>query len=674
VHSLNQFAEKISVFVSNHIWTILIAVLILGVVIAAGIFFWYLTRLFVIKEKDESPQPWADDKEIKKHFKILFWPDIYKNIAKFTLMSSLLFTIPFIGLFRTNILHGVAFLLLLTSVFLIAYYYFAGYINDRYKSFDDIPGSILKFLARPFYLSKNFYYLGKYKKMHIGLPERNRYTHIMVVGPTDARKTTSFIVPQLLLDSRSDASAFVPDAKAPELFNLVAGRWIAEGKKVIYFNPWDPRTVGCNPLHDAVTDDELMLVVEVLMKEREDALKEEPFFKARTKEFMFYLLKLVQQFDEQYRTLPTVFQIIKHFQKLEQFLATVHNDDLHEVFRDFMKMSAEAKINTLTSIRGKLNIFLDQQVCAAFSRADFTLDRLFNPDDPILFIVGAPLDKQETGQKIVSLLSNLVIKKAFGVKTQALSQSAKGSKLFFYGDEGRALKITALADIISMARYTGTQILMSFTDFGFLRYYREDEDTIKNCFRTKIILRGLSYSDARLVSEELGKTEKPEYKYFKSPIIGAKTKQMIGYETKPVMQSDEVTHLAENQAIVFNPLTRPFIIQRVSYFESEMFKKLILPPPTDMKKFYQKWNINTDPLIAPSIERIPKSFFYDIKTVKTRKKHPEPQPSGNEDIEDIQSESPVIVEKQELEESTHKPQEEVVVIGDEGDSDFIDLI
>jgi len=674
MRDLSKFAEKISVFVTEHLWTIVLAVTGFAVIAIVGVFFWYLTKLFVIKEKDESPQPWATEKEIKKNFKLQFKADVYKNIAKLTIISSVCLTCSVALLCRFNVLTIAAFFLLFTACFLVVYYYFAEHINSRYKDFDEIKNSFFKKIVKPFYLSRNFYYLGKYKSMHVGLGEQNRYTHIMIVGPTDAKKTTSFIVPQLLLDSMWNASAFVPDAKAPELFNLVAGRWIAEGKKVIYFNPWDSRTVGCNPLHDAVTDDELMIIVDVLMQEREDALKEEPFFKARTKEFMFYLLKLVQQFDEQYRNLPAVFQIIKHFQKLEQFLATVHNDDLHEVFRDFMKMSAEAKINTLTSIRGKLNIFLDQQVCAAFSRADFTLDSLFDPDDPILFIVGAPLDKQETGQKIVSLFSNLVIKKAFSVKTQAINNSGKNSKLFFYGDEGRALKITALADIISMARYTGTQILMSFTDFGFLKYYREDEHTIKNCFRTKIILKGLNYADARMVSEELGKTEKPEYKYFKSPVIGAKTKQMIGYETKPVMQSDEVTHLSEKQALVFNPITRPFIVQRVSYFESKMFQKLILPPPANMQKFYEKWGINTAPLVVPSIERIPKSFFYDVKKVKAQKK--QFQYSGNEDVEVSEDETSVTVqEKTEMVEAAEDTSSgNVVIIGDNGDSDFIDMM
>lgn len=613
-----QNLNEIIRFISDHYSTILfylsLAVL-LFVLLVIAFKIWEFFRIFFITQKDEAPRNFATDKEVKKYYKITTENEVKFRIIAIPALIAFVFAFAGFLVYKKIMVTGIVFTVsFLCMMFLLDR--FTWYINNKFMVLDDIKSPLLRKISKPFLVSRGYYYLGRYKKWKVGIPLHERFTHILIVGPTDSKKTSSFIVPQLLLDASSGASAFVPDAKSPEMFEFLAGRWIKEGRRVILFDPWDSRCVGYNPIADARDDDELKTIVEVITREREDALKEEAFFKNRTKDFLFALIKLAKLYGPPYDNLVTVYQMVANFKKLEQFISTCKNEELREMLQDFLEMSSESKINTLTNVRGKLNMFLDPKVSQAFSRLDFSLDWLFDPDNPTLLIVGAPVDKIETGQQIVSLLANLVARRAFQSKQlESINMTKKKGMLFFYGDEGRILKITALADLVSIARYTRTQILMSFTDLGFLKYYREDEESIKTNMRTKIILRGISSKDARDISQAIGVTEKPEYRYIRGPVFRESQKQIVGFETKPALYPDEIEHIPENKALVFVKNTRPFYIERESIYNSRELNALILPPPSDIKALYQKWGINTAPLEIPRLERIPGTVFYRVSSL-----------------------------------------------------------
>jgi type IV secretory pathway TraG/TraD family ATPase VirD4 len=626
--SLHEAAFKKWLFIS------VAGILALGLVIVV----WVIYRRFASfsSSGDEQVKPWATKKEIKKHLRIISQWGAEFNIIKLSFWVSALFTLPLYLLLNLQYKWLAVYLI----SFMGALYFGFGLFIEKISKIEipDYPEKrshkFYSALLKRFTPGRDFYYLGKYKGMHIGIPRLGRFVHMLIVGPTDSEKSSSFIEPQMLMDATSRGSAIAPDVKSPGTYNLVAGRWIAAGKKALLFDPWDDRCIGFEPLWGA-NDETLWDIVEVFTQEKEDVLKEQGFFKGKTEYFLFNLFKLAQALDREHCNLATVFQMVESVGTLAQFIQTAHNDELWRHFSGFLKMSNSDKENTLTSIRKKLIIFLDPKVCAAFSRSDFNLEILFREGEPCLLVVGAPISKKDFGQKIASLISNLVIKAAFReiqLKQQAKHKGKKffsSNDLYFYGDEGRSLKITGLADSVSVARYTNTQMLITSTDLDFFKYYREDMGSIMSNLRTKIFLRGLNPADAKYVSEALGKVRKPKHRFYRSVIIPWSSREMAEWELVPVMTPDEVTHIPEGKAIIFTRYMRPFIANVESRHKTKWIKKLIIPTPVDMKKYYAKWGISTAPLVPPELPRMDLKF-YDIKKAKKGKNYTGEDESGDD--------------------------------------------
>jgi type IV secretory pathway TraG/TraD family ATPase VirD4 len=623
-------------------WYIVIALLLL-IVVAVAV--WALYRGMTLFQKDKSSEPWATKKEVKKYFRVTTAAGAHFNIAKYSFMISAalvsifyLLAVRYLG--KNPGLYGCIFLLL---VFFACSYalirqlvQYAGEMRlpDHPKGKDKIYSWLLCKFSPP----KDFYYIGKAYGIKVGLPRLKRYEHILVVGPTGSKKSSAFIIPQLLMDADGNGSAFCPDAKSPEIFDIVAGRWIAKGKKAVIFDPWDDRCRGFNPLFNA-DDEDINSIVDVFLQEREDVLKEQNFFRDRTREYLFAMLKLVRTLNEEYRNLVTVYKMTENVSILEQFIGAVHDDSITRKFHDFLKMTQSDKINTLSNIRGKLNIFLDPKVCAAFSRSDFTLDIMFREKEPCLLVVGAPVNKSETGQKIASLITNLLIKRAFQEKQLGDQAKAKGSKhfehggLYIYGDEIRSLRITNLADVISIGRYARAQMLVTSTDMGFFQYYRQDFGSINANLKTKVFLSKINDEDAKMVSDKIGKIEVPEYRYLRSPITGITSKQMVGFEMKPAMTALDIIHMPKNTAIVFTPDTKPLKVKIQSIHETRWLKKLVHPAVSKRKLFrdYKKRGVNISPLVAPQLPMLGLQFC-DLKKVKQNKKESIPHVLADEHL------------------------------------------
>lgn len=478
----------------------------------------------------------------------------------------------------------------------------------------DLKDVIMLSFYKKFSYSRGYYFIGEVQGKKIGLSRMARFLHTLIGAPTGEGKSSSLIIPPLLFDAESVGSAVVPDAKSPELFNWVAGRWKEHGKKVFLFDPWHPQTVGINFLPDA-DDQDLLTVVDVMMREREEAIgKEDAFFKSRTRYLLYAILKLVQSFKPEYCTMTTVYRVIESVEILESFIETA-SDDIKALFADFHKLYAETKVNALTSIREKCDIFMDKDVRKAFSKSEFTLSMLFQEKNPCLLVLGAPIDRKEQGTKIASLIVNLVINLAFKERRMQKQAIQRGEKsftpcdLYLYLDELRSLKITALADLVSIARETRTHVIGSVTDIGFFKYYKEDFSSLMGNFRTRLFMRGFDYESGKYVSDSLGKEDVVTYKYMRGV--------MASQEQRNLLDPDKVMNLPEDKLIVFSPKARPFIADKVSIYKTGWLKKMQVPPPNDLRRLYEEWNVATGDLQDPALPKI--NGHYDVATMRSGK-------------------------------------------------------
>ncbi len=473
--------------------------------------------------------------------------------------------------------------------------YFLLYIESL--EIDEFPerlrDKIYLSIYRNLSFSRGYYFLGEVDGKKIGLPRMMRFLHTLIGGPTGEGKSSALIIPPLLFDADSPGSAVVPDAKSPELYNWVAGRWLKTGKKVYLFDPWHPETIALNPLLGA-DEQELLTICDVMLREKEEAIgKEDLFFKSRTRYLLYAILKLVQTFKPEYCNLATVFKISESVTTLEKFINTA-DEYMQAIFDDFHKLNSETRVNALTSIREKLEPFMEEPVRKAFSKKEFDLSMLFRENQPCLLVLGCPIHKKEPGTKLASLIVNLVINMAFEERTLMKQAIQRGEEtrtpndLYLYLDELRNLKVTGLPDLVSIARETRTHVIASVTDLGFLKYYRDDYGSLMSNFRTRIYMRGLDYDSAKYISDSLGKERVASYRLFRG--------LMVSQESLNLLDPDKVTNIPEDKIICFNSKTNPFIAKKVSIYKRKWLQKMRVEPPKEIRKLYQLWGNAKEPL------------------------------------------------------------------------------
>jgi type IV secretory pathway TraG/TraD family ATPase VirD4 len=509
---------------------------------------------------------------------IMAFPCFFVNLDLFP-------TLPV--LFTTFVIMDGAAMMLLSSFLL--------YIESL--EIEEFPGELREKIYLSIYkklsFSRGYYFLGEVDGKKIGLPRMMRFLHTLIGGPTGEGKSSALIIPPLLFDADSPGSAVVPDAKSPELYNWVAGRWLKSGKKVYLFDPWHPETIAINPLLGA-DEQELLTICDVMLREKEEAIgKEDLFFKSRTRYLLYAILKLVQTLKPEYCNLATVFKISESVTTLEKFINT-SDDYIQAIFDDFHKLNSETRVNALTSIREKLEPFMEEPVRKAFSKKEFDLSMLFRENQPCLLVLGCPIHKKEPGTKLASLMVNLVINMAFEERTlmkQAIQRGERAmtpNDLYLYLDELRNLKVTGLPDLVSIARETRTHVIASVTDLGFLKYYRDDYGSLMSNFRTRVFMRGLDYDSAKYISDSLGKNRVVSYRLFRG--------LMVSQESLNLLDPDKVTNIPEDKIICFTSKTNPFTANKVSIYKRKWLQKMKVAPPKEIRKLYQLWGNAKEPL------------------------------------------------------------------------------
>lgn len=491
--------------------------------------------------------------------------------------------------------------MLLINTFLS--YIFALEIDEYTELWDE--RMMLRF-HKLFSYSRGWFFLGTLGGKRIGLPRMLRFLHVLIIGPTGTTKSTALIIPPLLHDADSVGSAVVPDPKSPELHQWVTGRWLKAGKKAFLFDPWHAETIGINPLLGA-EDSELLVMVEVLLHERKEVIgHQDPFFKSRTVYILFYMLKMVQSFDDKYANLASLYHIVKSVAVFESFVQHAPQQ-INDLFADFFLMKEETRVNTLSSVRQQLDFLMDPAVRRAFSKKEFDIDMLFAEKAPCLLILGYPMDMNEVGGKIASLLINLIIRNANRQRRseKELRESGKKARsindLYLYLDELRFLKITGLADLVSIARGSKIQVIASATDLDFFKYYKADFTSILANFRSKAFTTGVDPVTAKYISDNLGKVNVPSYRIFRG--------LMLSQEEKSLMSPDRIQQMPEDMTILFSPKMPPFIAKLQSIYTSRFLKKMCEPPPKSMRQLYRQWGVATEPLTEPQLPTLSDGLY-----------------------------------------------------------------
>lgn len=402
-----------------------------------------------------------------------------------------------------------------------------------------------------FYLGEN-YPIEKYttKKIDVGIPLAYRSQHIYIEAPTGSKKTTTFLVPQLIDDAESKiVNTITIDRKGRDQFDATAKIWKDLGHNVYYLNPWDlARTMGFEPLYGA-TQVELRALVEghiIISPDPRDTTSHYRVLEQQVLEAVFKSLQLVgvchgpngspycrykthdeflreeKELEFGYRcrcrrhlcTLPAATDIISRgyyvikaliqsFPAIYQYATIVHES----------KPSMQV-VGMLNGLAGKMKYYLDPGPRETFSRGDFNLDMitrpvpLKEPKSAILYI-DSPAEQGRAASVLASVMAQLIYQKVNERREILKKENVSGDRakhLSLRFDEIGTFTIPDINNMMATIRDTNTGCILLLQDKEqFNQFYQKGVgETIQSNSFARIYTGKIEQKRAEIISKSIG--------------------------------------------------------------------------------------------------------------------------------------------------------------------------
>lgn len=444
-------------------------------------------------------------------------------------------------------------------------------------------------LQRP--SARNYFQLGAYKGVRVGIPLRDRREGILVPGPTGSGKTSSFLLTNLLNDACGDSSALVIDRKTDEdMVDIVGHAWQKQGKKVINFDPYTWK-MNINPLllvepdftrqdtHDAIQE-----IIESLFGSyfaRVGEMKPDTdHFIGREYRLLKTIIMAVLKLPPPYRNLTSVLDAVKLSpDDLVRLIARTGDGQVREDLRFFSECGVQEKGNALQGIYRKLQ-FLDGPVMRqALVRNDFDLDAFFR--EPCLFVIKAPLHREDMGA-LASMITRLLQMRHYEYAARCGRERRRPRPIWYYLDEFGHLNLPNASAFATTIRSSGGGLILCVQDREDLRELARTQKSgstkaFESSLRTVVVLPGCHQEMCREIAAWLGDIP------FKNRFTMRGVFEILTFryqqrtERAPLLTPDSLHYLHEDQCLVLTR-KRPFFALQKPYYKEKRFKGVIGKP------------------------------------------------------------------------------------------------
>ena len=446
----------------------------------------------------------------------------------------------------------------------------------------------------------------KYPDVLIGLDEKKRFEHTLVVSPTGGGKTSRYIVPGIAADARySGVSVFAIDIDAPYLFESVKNAWLDEGKNAVHFDPYDYETyegdgaregnthvrkrVCFNPLlgkdKKPLPDEKLLGLSSMLFHLDRSDLKggdvhAHKYYSKRSSD-LFYacLVYLKYKYAAKYFDLPTVKSFFERGVKFIEGEILKFNGEnaknIKNLFNNFLELPVYERAKVITDILNNLDFLNDPQAASRFKYKEgedcFFTEDFFDKD--MLFIAGIPKEKINSGGgRLISFITQIFIDGIYENRRKALREENPDSRSFFiYLDEFPVLTLNDFDTELANLRKTNAGVCLTVQDTAFLKDRWGDISLITSNIGTHIVMGHAGWETCKYYSEMSGE----KYVFHKEPVrkhnglisavFSADASAVYG-ETPvasglyPLISTDELKNMDGNSVFIYTKYVNPFIL------------------------------------------------------------------------------------------------------------------
>jgi len=441
----------------------------------------------------------------------------------------------------------------------------------------------------------------KYPDVVIGLDEKKRYEHMLIVSPTGGGKTSNYIIPGIISDALSSGvSVFAVDIDSPYLYEAVKKDWKKAGKRAVLFDPYAEfyeDSVNFNPLTDKngkpLADDKLLNIASMLFHTDKNEIKGGDVhahkYYARRSADLFYavLLYLKYRYEGNYFDLFTVKSFFERGVKfIENEIVKFKGENekkIKNLFNNFLELPVYERAKVITDVLNNLDFLNDTKVGKYFKSKDkdknndrekdvecFNLEDFFEKDT--LFIAGIPKEKINSGGgRLISFIAQMFIDGIYENRRSGLRSvdddkngveiKDAGRSFFVYLDEFPVLTLNDFDTELANLRKTNTGVCITVQDIAFLKEHYGDTALIASNIGTHIVMGHAGWETCKYYSEMSGERYVLHKEFLRKHINDLDFGESpVASGLYPLISPDELKNIDRNSVFVYTKYVNPFIL------------------------------------------------------------------------------------------------------------------
>lgn len=387
--------------------------------------------------------------------------------------------------------------------------------------------------------------------------------HALVLSPSGAGKTTSYVIPNLLRLKNSSAIVLDP---SQEIHNLT-GKYLSRNFNIQVINVTDPEgSEKWNPLEKGVNspEDIKMISESIITSAYPGSRGSDKFWEDGARSIINICISALKH-DPSKRTLAYVFQLLNKFNNDQDFINRLFSDNLSdELFQEYKGLASQPeKVFGSQVATAKISLSpISSPVLAELTSQSSVDFANFRKEPTILFIV-----VPEHQVKYYSFFLALLYRELFET---FMEMPEKGDlPIFMLLDEVGNTLVPGLPGYISTIRKRLVSVSLIIQSTRQLySLYKEDADVIMENTLNHVYFPGLSIETCQKLSAKIGDRPVNRKEYW----LPSNKKE---YGREPLITPESLRTLKSNRAIYIYGNLPPVMLHLTPWYKSTPLKRKV---------------------------------------------------------------------------------------------------
>ena len=335
-----------------------------------------------------------------------------------------------------------------------------------------------------------------------------------------------------------------------------------------------------NPLYRANSTTDIDKIAEILIKTAyPDSRGDSKFWNNLGQQIIGLLIRCLKNQSTQYQNLHNVRYLLNKFGKdgspLNNFFAANADRATFDEIVGYLSQDEKVIAGGISVAKACLQKFTDSKLCQLTATETLNFESIRQEKTALYLII------PEQDISYYSFFMNIFYSQLYDFCMKPPKEDEPYLPITFLLDEFGNMNISGMSSLITVLRKRKVSLSLILQDLEQLtnNYGKSDASTILNNCSSKIYFSGLSLEMTRDLEATLGQTT-VRYKEPDSSVWNSNSSATIREIARPLMSSDQIRQLSDNEAILIHANQRPALLTMTPFYKNRnLIKKASIPPP-----------------------------------------------------------------------------------------------